>query len=215
LGNTISDLWDLAFGQTRNQDIAWNSTEGLRLSPKLEGVDAGYAYNPGEEINTIAGCINSIHDLMGMIIVDNIDNPVAADYEHIYFIDNKYYQKYPLYTYTPITLETFDSINGVYYNNDNNDYGAIGSIWNNELGFVEGVTSSLSITSQFKELEGFAYSLNTIHGLILKLNNILETDDVYSRNPNTVQGCINRLNDIFDKFNALKPKHFLTVGNDG
>lgn len=215
LGNTISDLWDLAFGQTRNQDIAWNSTEGLRLSPKLEGADAGYAYNPGEEISTIAGCINSVHDLMGMIIVDNINDPAAADYEHIYFIDNKYYQKYPLYIYTPITEDIFNTVSGVYYNNANNEYGAIGSIWNNEIGFVEGITSSLTITSQFKELEGFAYSLNTIHGLILKINNMLETNDIYSRNPNTVQGCINRLNDIFDKFDALIPKNFLTVGNDG
>lgn len=215
LGNTISDLWDLAFGQVRNQDIAWNSNGGLRLSPKLEGADAGYSYNPGEEISTIAGCINSVHDLMGMIIVDNINDPAAADYEHIYFIDNKYYQKYPLYTYTPITEDVFNATSGVYYNNANNNYGAIGSIWNNEIGFVEGVTSSLTITAQFKELEGFAYSLNTIHGLILKINNILETNDIYSRNPNTVQGCINRLNDIFDKFDALIPKNFLTVGNDG
>ena len=61
------------------------------MSPKLEGANAGYAYNPGEEISTIAGCINSIHDLMGMIIIDNINDPAAADYEHIYFIDNKYY----------------------------------------------------------------------------------------------------------------------------
>lgn len=215
LGNAISDIWDMAFGQVRNQDIAWNSSEGLRLSPKLEGVDAGYAYNPGEEISTIAGCINSVHDLMGMIIVDNINDPAAADYEHIYFIDNKYYQKYPLYTYIPITEDIFDATSGIYYNNANNEYGTIGSIWNNEMGFVEGITSSLTITSQFKELEGFANSLNTIHGLILKINNILETNDIYSRNPNTVQGCINRLNDIFDKFNTLIPKNFLTVGNDG
>lgn len=215
LGNTISDLWDLAFGQIRNQDIAWNSNEGLRLSPKLEGADAGYAYNSEEEINTIAGCINSVHDLMGMIIVDDINDPAAADYEHIYFINNKYYQKYPLYTYTPITEDEFNATSGVYYNNANNNYGAIGSVWNNEMGFVEGITSSLTITAQFKELEGFAYSLNTIHGLILKINNILETNDIYSRNPNTVQGCINRLNDIFDKFDTLTPKNFLTVGNDG
>ena len=186
LGNTISDLWDLAFGQIRNQDIAWNSNEGLRLSPKLEGADAGYAYNSEEEINTIAGCINSVHDLMGMIIVDDINDPAAADYEHIYFINNKYYQKYPLYTYTPITEDEFNATSGVYYNNANNNYGAIGSVWNNEMGFVEGITSSLTITAQFKELEGFAYSLNTIHGLILKINNILETNDIYSRNPNTV-----------------------------
>lgn len=215
LGNTISDIWDIVFGEVRNQDIAWNSTTGLRLSPKNEGADAGYSYNPGEEINTIAGCINSVHDLMGMIIVDDIDDPAAADYEHIYFIDNKYYQKYPLYTYTPVTEDMFDVASGVYYNNANNEYGAIGSIWNNEIGFVEGITSSLTITAQFKELEDFAHGLNTIHGLILKINNILETNDIYSRNPNTVQGCINRLNDIFDKFDALIPKNFLTVGNDG
>jgi hypothetical protein len=100
-------------------------------------------------------------------------------------------------------------------NNANNEYGAIGSIWNNELGCVEGVTSTRSKYAYFKELKGFAKGLNTIHGLILKINKILESGDIYTRDPNTVQGCINRLNDIFDKFNVLKPKHFLTIGNDG
>jgi hypothetical protein len=109
----------------------------------------------------------------------------------------------------------FNETSGVYYNNANNEYGSIGSIWNNKMGFVEGVTSSLTIGAQFKELEGFAHSLNTIHGLILKINNVLETNDIYTRDPNTVQGCINRLNDIFDKFDILIPKNFLTVGNDG
>lgn len=214
LGNTISDLWDLAFGQIRNQDIAWNSTEGLRLSPKLEGADAGYAYNPGEEISTIAGCINSIHDLMGMIIVDDIQNATDADDEHIYYDAGRYSQKWYSYLYEPISANDFDK-SQTYYNNATNEYGAIGSIWNNELGCVEGVTSTRSKYAYFKELKGFAKSLNTIHGLILKINKILESGDIYTRDPNTVQGCINKLNDIFDKFDALIPKNFLTVGNDG
>ena len=216
LGNTVSDLWDLAFGQTRNQDIAWNSTEGLRLSPKLEGADAGYAYNPGEEISTIAGCINSVHDLMGMIIVDNVQNATDADDEHIYYgaASNKYFQKWYNCLYEPISANDFDK-SQIYYNNANNEYGAIGSIWNNELGCVEGITSIRSRYPYFKELKGFAKGLNTIHGLILKINKILESEDIYTRDSNTVQGCINRLNDIFNKFNVLKPKHFLTVGNNG
>ena len=214
LGNTISDLWDLAFGQVRNQDIAWNSTEGLRLSFKSEGADAGYAYNSGEEISTIAGCINSVHDLMGMIIVDDIQNATDADDEHIYYGAGQYSQKWYSCLYEPISANDFDK-SQIYYNNANNEYGAIGSIWNNELGCVEGVTSTRSKYAYFKELKGFAKGLNTIHGLILKINKILESGDIYTRDPNTVQGCINRLNDIFDKFNVLKPKHFLTVGNDG
>jgi hypothetical protein len=57
----------------------------------------------------------------------------------------------------------------------------------------------------WKELKDFASSLNTIHGLIIHINKILKTGDTITRDRDTVQGCINSINDILDRINALTP----------
>lgn len=62
-----------------------------------------------------------------------------------------------------------------------------------------------------KPLEGFADTLNTIHGLILRINNILEAGDELTRNTDTVQGCINSIKDILVKIDALKPSEMVVV----
>ena len=43
----------------------------------------------------------------------------------------------------------------------------------------------------WKELNGFSRTLNTINGLILKINNVLKSDDNFTRDNKTIQGCIN------------------------
>lgn len=68
---------------------------------------------------------------------------------------------------------------------------------------------------EWKELKGFARSLNTIHGLILKINQMLKMDDNLTRDTTTVQGCINQLNDIIDRFNVLKPNQLAIVNQYG
>jgi hypothetical protein len=72
LGNAISDMWDVIYGgfnhhgsNKRNKSIDWNNLSGLRLVKNLSG--AGYDFDEAD-VATVAGCINSIHDLMGMII---------------------------------------------------------------------------------------------------------------------------------------------------
>lgn len=72
LGNAISDMWDVIYGgfkhhgsNKRNKSIGWNNLSGLRLVKNRNG--NGYDFDE-EDIATVAGCINSIHDLMGMII---------------------------------------------------------------------------------------------------------------------------------------------------
>lgn len=62
-----------------------------------------------------------------------------------------------------------------------------------------------------KPLEGFADTLNTIHGLILRINNILEAEDELTRDTDTVQGCINRMKDILVKIEALNPSEMVVV----
>ena len=56
-----------------------------------------------------------------------------------------------------------------------------------------------------RELPGFARDLNTIHGLLLRINEILQAGDTRTRDTRTVQGCINTMNDLFEIFGDLKP----------
>ena len=56
IGNTISDIWDIVYGEDRYQNIDW-----IDLS-NTEDIKKEY------DLNTIAGCINSAHTLMGEII---------------------------------------------------------------------------------------------------------------------------------------------------
>ena len=78
IGNIMSDVWDVVYGPSswtdptkfRDMNLSWDdNTSGNRLvTEDLEG--NGYQYNP-ERIQTIAGSINSVHDLMGRIIVNS------------------------------------------------------------------------------------------------------------------------------------------------
>jgi hypothetical protein len=65
------------------------------------------------------------------------------------------------------------------------------------------------------ELEGFARDLNTIHGLILRINQIAEFGDKQTRDLETIQGCINTINDIVDKVNDLVPGQFVITNAYG
>ena len=86
IGNTISKVWDLTYGpgdsnleNRRNTDIQWNSLKGIRMvKPSLNG--NGYTYDIDDStIGTIAGVINSVHDLMGQIIIDEADETLGVN----------------------------------------------------------------------------------------------------------------------------------------
>jgi hypothetical protein len=66
-----------------------------------------------------------------------------------------------------------------------------------------------------QELEGFARSFNTIHGLILEIRKLLDTGHAYTRDINTVQGAINKLKDIIAKFDDLQPGNLVLVDDYG
>lgn len=83
----------------RNKDIRWNSYDGLRGISK-DNVDTKLRfsnYNFRENLESLAGSINSTHDLMGMIIRDyeTLDNVENWDPSKIYYIDEekKFYRK--------------------------------------------------------------------------------------------------------------------------
>lgn len=91
-----------------------------------------------------------------------------------------------------------------------------GALWNPHVTKPETVVLGTKKESwQWKELKGFARNLNTIHGLIVKINNILKTDDLTTRDTNTIQGCINQINDIINTIDVLKPNHFIAVNEYG
>jgi len=102
LGDNVAKVWDIVYGgrdtndiiketNKRNLDIFWEDAKegairsGLRLVSEVPSSDGfvktynnmikdenGNIVNRGE-INTLAGCINSVHDLMGMILVNTTE----------------------------------------------------------------------------------------------------------------------------------------------
>lgn len=123
IGNAIASVWDMVYGGRetnitireslqRNMSIGWCDGADLpnRTGLRLRSYDDGYNT---AEVNTIAGAINSVHDLMGMIITkSDIDlrdttqlNPTTLSMDRIYYnIDDKdYYRKQLQYEYKEIT----------------------------------------------------------------------------------------------------------------
>ena len=109
-------------------------------------------------------------------------------------IGREYWEFYPLYV--------MEDTEGVY---------SVGSKWN--INIVP-VPSHIKLGTRkevykWKELVGFARDLNTLHGLLLEVNNFLRLDDKYTRDTKTVQGCINTVNDIIERITELSPSKVL------
>ena len=101
----------------------WNEEiYDYELADKLiEGVTQYYTRSGGQtfdkaQITTLAGCINSVHDLMGMIIVDKEvdDDPnnaplesLSSDYIYYYPKDGTYRIKGEEYIFTDLTEDNF------------------------------------------------------------------------------------------------------------
>ena len=97
------------------------TTASYKLVTEGEEVDQYYTRSGGhtfnrQEVSTIAGCINSVHDLMGMIIVEKgiDDDPATAPFEnissnHIYYYptDGTYRIKDIEYSYENLTDDDF------------------------------------------------------------------------------------------------------------
>ena len=140
----------------------------------------------------------------------------STQMEVTFYQPNKYYYKdgdsyvidtsstmgdYSYYDYHPLYVIPDESNSTIFPD---------GSAWNPnlpvELAEQYGVKLGARKASwRWKQLSGFARSLNTIHGLIIKINNILKADDVETRDRTTVQGCINSMNDLLNKVDTLRP----------
>lgn len=120
IGDTIASAWDLIYGgrlfnrnNVRNQDIAWiDPVNDVRTVEQNESrvrlttdttLGVGFEKN---KANTIAGAINTAHDVIGMIIVDSDDDENVGhmqevptdnafstyDKDKIYYKQGTYYQ---------------------------------------------------------------------------------------------------------------------------
>lgn len=142
--------------------------------------------------------------------------------EH-YYVANTYY--YPLENQKMVIDRNKTASNIKYYlrdkilyvSNDENDIMSIGMEWNvNVTTIPKGITiTTREEVPTMKKLEGFARELNTIHGLILEINRILLTNDIHTRDSYTIQGAINVINDIIDKFEIIAPGQFVIVDDYG
>lgn len=128
IGDTFAQIWDIVYGgrgtstyvdrfNERLTDISWeNGGDHLyRLGLRLRNGDN--EYNTAA-LETLAGCINTAHDLLGMIIkpypnkaaievdIDNLNS------DRIFYDENekKYYRKYTDYEYTALDPGDFDLI---------------------------------------------------------------------------------------------------------
>ena len=82
----------------------------------------------------------------------------------------------------------------------------VGSVWRGDR---ENVPPTVTLAVKRDKYEmvlmpEFANALNTLNGLILKMNTMLEFDDEETRDTLTLRGCLNLLNDIIAKFTSLE-----------
>lgn len=245
LGNTLCDIWDKVYGynstkvkNNRYRDIEWKDANpekqeedetliykkftGEAVPPKDENYKGNEALGGmTRNSETLAGCINMAHDLMGMIITTDTPNLNETEYQKhlIYYKNKKYYRiyKYPKYK----VIDNIDNATEVYLVDEEleNDEWKVRK-YNKKASVPDGKKLAIKDTTdsfgyKLVEIEDFAGNLNTINGLIVSIRNILESDNSETRNTKTVQGTINVLNDIIDCFNDLIPGEFLICNNDG
>lgn len=211
IGNAICKVWDTMYSTVRNRDIAWKYN-GSGADSSLGGMT--------RDLTTVAGCINSVHDLMGMIIYTNIPSGLAineTEYnKHLIYYNTsvkKYYRIEKYITYVKATGSIVADMD-YYIAKDKTTLPwkmekANGNLTNQDIYIKDGYGYRLV------ELPGLGNNLSTIYGSILELRNLLEVDNKNTRNTETVQGCINTLNDIINNFASLVPGEFLICDSNG
>lgn len=165
-----------------------------------------------------------------------LDNYLTKTHEDYYEftvapskVDIKFYDPYKYYTQNSITGEwelavgefdenkTYAEKETYYVISDESGIFEEGAEWNpNVINVPPGVTLGRRTEKyEFRILEGFARNLNTLHGLILKINQVLLSNDKLTRDKRTVQGVINQLNDMIAQFGKLIPGQLALVDNYG
>lgn len=130
LGNTISDIWDIIYGYGTkvNADESSTTVDNNKRFRDIEWKDAVTGTedidNKGgmtRDLNTLAGCINKVHDLMGMIITDKNNATLNEEWfikNYIYKDGNNYYRIHKFPTYTTSTIGDLNLPNRDNYTSD-------------------------------------------------------------------------------------------------
>ena len=205
LGNAVSDMWDVIYGYetngTRTTELGWDKNGTKRLVKEDE---TGYLFNEGDDIATIAGCINSVHDLMGKIIdnrrgKESSITPSSASIDKIYYGDFRenpdgkpeynFYIKDACYTYEEATQEFATEITNMtqfekdkyYYSSDNNYYLETNDYTYGKNYFNINTTEVLNLIDSYES--GKYYYLYDNNYLLENGDNPDETKTYYEINP--------------------------------
>lgn len=166
------------------------------------------------------------YSLAHLTIVDNgnekDDNNAVHQFNEKFYYPNHYYRqvgnKYELaQEKNPISGTTYFEGSQYYVISDTENILKQGMEWNSNTKYIP-PTVTLGTRSEqyaYHELVGFARKLNTIHGLILKLNQILKPNDADTRDLTTVQGALNQLNDWIAELGKLDSQEPVIVDNYG
>lgn len=108
--------------------------------------------------------------------------------------------------------------NGLYVIEDTESICPIGMEWN--LNILDEIPNSITLgyrkeILELQELKGFARDFNTMHGLVLNINYLLEKDNTLIRDYTSVQGALNRIKDLFSQFGELRANEILVTDKYG
>lgn len=139
------------------------------------------------------------------------------------YLPNKYYYKIPdteeyvLDTSeSPVADREYCKKNSLYVLSDTSGRFNHGIEWNLNAEKPASVTlGRREDVWELQELKEFARNYNTIHGLILRLNQILDLDNPESRNLDTVQGALNSVRDVLGYLHNIKPNEIMVTDRYG
>ena len=206
IGDTIAAVWDLVYGDEtvndgliRNMDISWESARadlnrrGLRLVNDYN-FDGYYTYQT-KNVDTIAGAINSVHDLLGMIITsanhdELLENINSLDANRIYYDkdNHTFNRKKLLYTYTEIdnndldfyqydevTLNANNWVPGMYFKQDGTDYIIDNTIDFNEVTGTHYLRKIKSLSNEYQTID--TSNMEIFDGTIYAYKDYVGADD--------------------------------------
>lgn len=207
LGNAVAKMWDQVYdvgeSNIRKRDTSWKDAFSNVEDDSLGGMST--------TLNTLAGTINAVHHLMGMIITEeNRIEDISAN-NYIFTNDSKYYRVINAPIMKQVDGDIVDFNKKYYiYNSQLNKYEpANPNIANRIYYYIE------DYEKQYLEMPGFEEDISTLYGLLLKMANLLDLNNEDSLDTSTVQGCINQLNSIINIFSDLKPSEFVIVNEKG
>lgn len=115
------------------------------------------------------------------------------------------------------TSRTYYKITPTYVIQDDLNAYSRGAAWNINILPVPNTVhiGTREEKTTLRELEGFGRTYNTINGLIVKIRQLIGTDEGENRETDTILGAAQKIRDIVAQFGAMKPSQALVVDGYG